>query len=119
MYVEVIISEGFSTGTEYADFYKGDKISGNVRSYKQDFINLTVLDENPNCVQVLEDEFTEDMFHWITIRLKIDPDSIKRVLCGCGENAVKEINGEYLCKGCEYEEPEDHSYLCQTPWESD
>ena len=97
---------------------KGGEVYGNVKSYKQDFmimecavdIGATEYDEEGNITNM---EFINEK-----IRLKLVPNSIEKVFCGCGNRATR-YQCEPLCDECEYEEPEDFSYLCQTPWESD
>ncbi|MNL59530.1 hypothetical protein D3C87_1832660 [compost metagenome] len=45
-----------------------------------------------------------------TIRLKIVPNSIEKVFCGCGNTATR-YQGEPLCDECEYEHREPDYYL--------
>ena len=116
MFIEAIVNENINR--EYLTLEIGDKISGNVKSLKQNFIN------NPECVDItykyddkgepIEFDVIEKVF-----RINLKEGSLKKVDCGCGNIASREINSEYLCNECEYEEPEDFSYLSQTPWESD
>ena len=111
MFVEAIVNEEIDRDYLYLSI--GDKISGHVRSYKQDFIKKT------ECIDVIGD--SEETFDIIEneIKVKIKMGSIKKVYCGCSELATREVCGEYLCDECEYEEPEDFSYLSQTPYECD
>lgn len=116
MFIEAIVDEKINR--TYLTLEIGDKISGNVKSLKQNFI------KNPEWVDIIykyddkgvpiESDVIEKVF-----KIKVKQGSLKKVECGCGKLATREINSEYLCDGCMYEEPEDFSYLSQTPWESD
>lgn len=111
MFIEAIVNENIDR--DYLILEIGDKISGNVRSYRQNFVKIR------ECVEVTGE--TEEELEIIEkeIRVKIKPDSIKKVYCGCGEKATREICNEYLCDECDYEETEDHSYIYQSPWSYD
>ena len=115
MFVEAIVNENIDR--EYLCLEIGNKISGNVRSYNQKFIKI------PETIEVdyEYDELGEVIncgFKDRIIKVSIKENSIKKMYCGCGNIAEREDNGEYLCSDCVYEEPEDFSYLSQTPWES-
>lgn len=116
MFVEAIVDENIDR--EYLTLEKGDKISGNVKSLKQNFINnpewIDIIYKYDDKGEPLEFDVIEKVF-----RIKLKEGSLKKVDCGCGKLAVKEVCGEYLCEDCEYEEPEDFSYLSQTPYECD
>lgn len=97
---------------------KGGEVYGNVKSYQQDFmiINEAV---DLEITHYDEDGYIEDVeYVYEKIRLKIEPNSIEAVYCGCGNRATR-YQGELLCNECEYEEPEDHSYICHSPWSFD
>lgn len=116
MFVEAIINENIDG--EYTYLEKGELISGFVRSYEQDFMNIDeVIDID--CDYNENGDIIDTNYVIKKTRLKIKKGSIKRVYCGCGNNATREISSEYLCDECEYEEGEDFTYLSQTPWESD
>jgi hypothetical protein len=93
---------------------KGSIIYGNVRSYNQDFMNDTEIVD----VEEIVDEygFTIDtILVYKPIRFKIKKGSIKSLFCGCGKRAIR-YKHDVLCDECEYEKPENLSYLSQTPW---
>lgn len=93
----------------------GDEVYGNVKSYKQDFM---IIDEAVDLEITLYDEEgnIEDVnYKYEKIRLKLVPDSIEKVYCGCGNRATR-CQYEPLCDECDYEEPEDHSYIFSSPW---
>ncbi len=116
MFVEAIVNENIDR--EYLCLEIGNKISGNVRSYNQKFIKI---------YETIDVDYEYDELGEITnggikdriIKVLIKDGSIKKVSCGCGNKATREICGEYLCDECEYEKPEDFSYLSQTPWSDD
>lgn len=113
MFVEAIVDEDIDR--EYLCLSIGDKIYGNVRSYKQSFIKYNELVEAKVCIINQEIDYIKEK----EIKVKVKLGSIKKVYCGCGELAWREIDGQCLCFKCKYEEPEDFSYLTQSPWESD
>ena len=108
MFIEAISNS--TIDMEYSLIEKGEKISGYVRSYNQDFMNVIIV------IDVVGDENTDFKIITKKIKIPIIKGSIKKVFCGCNKPAVKDVCGEYLCKNCEYEEPEDFSYLSQTPF---
>ena len=116
MFVKAISNQEIDRELAFIEI--GGEVYGNVKSYKQDFmimdmavdIGETEYDDKGN---VTDMEFINEK-----IRLKLVPDSIEAVYCGCGNRATR-YQCEPLCDECEYEEPEDHSWICQTPWESD
>ena len=116
MFVKAISNQQIDR--ELAFIEKLSDVYGNVKSYKQDFmiiecavdIGATEYDEEGNITNM---EFINEK-----IRLKLVPNSIEKVFCGCGNRATR-YQGELLCNECEYEEPEDHSYICHSPWSFD
>ena len=115
MFVEAIADEQIDN--DYFLVEKGSIIYGNVRSYNQDFMNDTEVVDIEEIVD--EDGFISDaILVYKPIRFKIKKGSIKSVFCGCGNRATR-YEGDVLCDECEYEEPEDFSYLSQTPWSFD
>lgn len=116
MFVEAIVNENINR--EFLVLEIGNKISGNVRSYKQNFINIYETIEVDYEYNELGEVINCGIKDIIT-KVLIKENSIKKVECGCGKLATREIYSEYLCYDCEYETPEDFSYLSQTPWESD
>lgn len=116
MFIEAIVNENIDR--DYLCLKIGDKLSGNVRSYSQNFIKIP---EFIGDVSKCDDlgEIIEVCFKERIIKVSIKEGSIKKIHCGCGNIAEREDHGEYLCKDCIYEEPEDFSYLSQTPWESE
>jgi hypothetical protein len=116
MFVEAIVNENIDR--EFLILEIGNRISGNARSYKQNFIKVYETIEVDYDYNELG-EITNGGIKEVVTKVMIKENSIKKVECGCGKLATREICSEYLCDECEYEEPEDFSYLSQTPWESD
>lgn len=102
---------------DYIHIEIGDEVWGNARSYNQDFINFEEMYDNKKYIEGEIDENgfpknIDDMFKYRNIKVKVKIGSIERLYCACGEIAIREESSESFCSNCEYEKPEDHSYLC-------
>lgn len=96
---------------DYVHIEIGSEVWGNARSYNQGFITIEEMYDNKDYIEGEIDENgypenIQDCFKYRNIKVKVKISSIKRLYCGCGEIATREV-----CSDCEYEEPEDHSYL--------
>lgn len=103
MFVEAIINETIDRDYFYVE--KGEKITGNVRSYNQDFMVLEEMHDNPDFIGEANEDNYDDLFIYTKTRIIIKKGSVKKVYCGCNKPAIREINNEYLCADCDYEEP--------------
>lgn len=113
MFVEAIINENIDTEFSYLEI--GEKIHGNVKSYNQDFMNIDVVyDVTTECDA--EGNIIDANYDMGKKRLKIKKGTIKKVYCGCGNPATREIQNELLCEECEYEDGEDFSFLSSSPF---
>ena len=115
MFIKAISAQKIDS--DYLQIDIGEEVSGNVRSYNQDFLFIEEMYDNPEFNEEPNEENHHLMFKSRNIRLSLEKNSIQPAYCGCGERAKYEYRCEYLCENCEYEEPEDHSYLCYSPFE--
>lgn len=99
MLVEATITKDLDY--DYLCASKGEVISGRARSYKQDFITVEIYDDSDAIPE--QDDWVGK---FIDVRVPIEVGSIKRLYCGCGAVANREVNCEPFCKDCEYEAPE-------------
>lgn len=108
MFVKAISNQEIDRELAFIEI--GCEVYGNVKSYNQDFM---IMDLNVDIGKTEYDEqgnVTDMEFINEKIRLKLVPDSIEKVYCGCGNRATR-YQCEPLCNECEYEEPEDHSWI--------
>ena len=116
MFVKAISNQEIDRELAFIEI--GGEVYGNVKSYNQDFMIMDIAVDIGETEYDDEGNVTDMEFINEKIRLKLVPESIEKVYCGCGNRATR-YQTEPLCDECEYEEPEDFSYLSQTPWESD